>query len=314
MSTSSKKSVLATIVGFGSATALSCGLMISPAIADTTEPPAQTTDDPTDQPTDDPTDEPTDQPTDDPTDQPTDDPTDEPTDQPTDDPTDEPTDEPSPTDTELPDTCDVWIVDSAGSGPREDNTLAQGETLSGVDFAGVGLEPGSQYTWAVSTDSDVDNAEFSDQADEEGFFAFNLGQETRNEDEAPGEGTQTALAAGDYTVTVDGTQGNGEPAKDCTVNFTVVADKDGSGADNGSDSDDKGSGDKGSGDKGSGDKGSGDKGSGDKEVVAAGSGQQGGGDTLANTGATAGVLAGAGALAIAGGAAALIAARRRAHS
>ncbi|WHS27149.1 LPXTG cell wall anchor domain-containing protein [Auritidibacter ignavus] len=193
----------------------------------------------------------------------------------------------------------MWIVDSAGSGPREDNTLAQGETLSGVDFAGVGLEPGSQYTWAVSTDSDVDNAEFSDQADEEGFFAFNLGQETRNEDEAPGEGTQTALATGDYTVTVDGTQGNGEPAKDCTVNFTVVADKDGSGADNGSGSDDKGSG---------------DKGSGDKEVVAAGSGQKGGGDTLANTGATAGVLAGAGALAVAGGAAALIAARRRAHS
>ncbi|WHS34142.1 PT domain-containing protein [Auritidibacter ignavus] len=303
MSTSSKKSVLATIVGFGSATALSCGLMISPAIADPNEPGnggQLPIDDPTDQPTDDPTDDPTDQPTD----EPTDDPTDQPTDQPTDDPTDEPTDEPSPTDTELPDTCDVWIVDSAGSGPREDNTLAQGETLSGVDFAGVGLEPGSQYTWAVSTDSDVDNAEFSDQADEEGFFAFNLGQETRNEDEAPGEGTQTALATGDYTVTVDGTQGNGEPAKDCTVNFTVVADKDGSGADNGSDSDDKSSGNKGSGDKGSG----------DKEVVAAGSGQQSGGDTLANTGATAGVLAGAGALAVAGGAAALIAARRRAHS
>ncbi|WP_136089377.1 hypothetical protein [Auritidibacter ignavus] len=285
MSTSSKKSVLATIVGFGSATALSCGLMISPAIADTHEP-GNGAQFPID-------------------------------DQPTDDPTDQPTDEPSPTDTELPDTCDVWIVDSAGSGPREDNTLAQGETLSGVDFAGVGLEPGSQYTWAVSTDSDVDNAEFSDQADEEGFFAFNLGQETRNEDEAPGEGTQTALATGDYTVTVDGTQGNGEPAKDCTVNFTVVADKDGSGDDNGSDSDDKGSGDDNgsdSDDKGSGDKDSGDKGSGDKEVVATGSGQQGGGDTLANTGAGIGVLAGAGALAVAGGAAALIAARRRAHS
>ncbi|WHS27147.1 hypothetical protein [Auritidibacter ignavus] len=202
------------------------------------------------------------------------------------------TEEPSPSNPVMPDTCQLYIVDEDGN-PVEGNSFSQRETANGINFDGTGLKAESEYTWAVSSNTTVENAHFDEQADEDGLLAFRLVQEEARKGENRNQGTRTALNVGEYTVTVNGTQGNGESAKDCAVNFTVVADKNSSNDNETS---------------------SADKGTDGKDVPTESFDEQESNDSLASTGTTVGTLAGIGALTVAGGVVALVAGRRRAHS
>ncbi len=202
------------------------------------------------------------------------------------------TEEPSPSNPVTPDTCQLYIVDEDGN-PVEGNSFSQRETANGINLDGAGLKAESEYTWAVSSNTTVENAHFDEQADEDGLLAFRLVQEEARKGENRDQGTPKALNVGEYTVTVNGTQGNGESAKDCAVNFTVVAD-------NNSSNDNETS--------------SADKGTDGKDVPTESFDEQESNDSLASTGATVGTLAGIGALTVAGGVVALVAGRRRAHS
>ena len=178
-------------------------------------------DEPTEEPTEDPTGEPTDDPTEDPTGEPTDEPTTEPTDDPTDQPTDQPTDDPALR--IAPDTVGVSDFVDADKG---------------VDVSVTGLEPGDDVDFTVTPTSgqNTEEAVIEASADEDGVASTKV------------YGTNPDAAdnyIGDYSVEVDGVDSadanagaeqsaaEASAAADLSGTFSVVADEDAPGGDDG---------------------------------------------------------------------------------